>query len=111
MYNDIKKTKRGCGGMGFFGSLIFSALYKGFEYGFKKLKTRKATAIRFGILGALCAFNLIMTIVFCCQIPEFWWLSLISTGAIFCMFVWRFVWDGILLVKNDFDAPHDAPKQ
>ena len=95
--------------MGFFGSLIFSALYKGFEYGFKKLKTRKATAIRFGVLGVLCAINLIVTIVLGCQIPEFWWLFLITTGAIFCMFVWRFVWDGILLYKNDFDEPHDAP--
>ena len=97
--------------MGFFGSLIFSAIYKGFEYGFKNLKTRKATWIRFGILGVVCAFNLIATIVLACQIPEFWWVSLITFGVMFCAFVWRFVWDGVLLIKNDFDAPHDAPNR
>ena len=97
--------------MGFLGSLIFSLIYTGFKYSFKKLQTRKATAIRFGILGALCAFNLFITIYLSCEIPEFWWMYLISTGVVFCLFVWRFVWDGILLIKNDFDPSHDAPAQ
>ncbi len=95
--------------MGFIGSLIFSMIYTGFQYGFKKLKTRKATQIRFGVLGVLCAFNLFVTIYFCCTIAEFWWLYLMTTGVLFCVFVWRFVWDGILLVKNDFDSTPDAP--
>lgn len=97
--------------MGFLGSVIFGLLSAGVEYSFKKLKTRKATWIRFGALGVFCAFNLAATICLCCTFPDYWWLPLISTGALFCAFVWRFVWDGILLIKNDLDAPNGAPEQ
>lgn len=95
--------------MGFLRGLIMSAIMVGGKYCFKKLKTRKGTLIRFCILGVLCAFNLITTIILASQIFEFWWLILITTGGMFCVFVWRFVWDGVLLVKNNFDPPDDAP--
>lgn len=95
--------------MGALGSLIFDLLHMGCEYGFKKLKTRKATLIRFVVLGALCGFNLFATIYFVCTATELWWMGLMTFGAIFGAFVWRFIWDGVLLVKNNFEAPPKKP--